>query len=137
MKKGNREQYIEKRKSLIETSKIARQLIEIEEVDSVNEGLIYIYKSENPGTTEFNTFNQWKDKGYVIVKGSKAFLVWGQPRQVSQVPEGAEEPEEYKFWPICYLFANTQVVKPEPTKGPERKEAKNETTAVVELDECL
>lgn len=105
--------YIEKRKQLIALSKGVRQLIEAGEYDSVNEGLTDIYSQQDEEISEFNTFHQWKDKGYTIKKGEKAFLVWGQPRTVTQAPEGSEEPEEFKYWPVCYLFANTQVIRPE------------------------
>lgn len=109
-------QYKANRMALIELSKMIRQLIESGEYDSVNEGLKDIYEQSDPNIIEFRTFNQWKQDGATILKGSKAFLVWGQPRQVSQVPEGSTEPEEFKYWPLAYLFANTQVIFPEKSK---------------------
>lgn len=136
-KNSNKEQYAANRKKIIVLSQQARLLMEMEEAGSVNEGLIMIYEQNNEGANEFNTFAQWKDKGYVIKKGSKAFLVWGQPRQVSQTPEGATEPEEYKYWPICYLFANTQVHKPVKEDKPAKVTQQPEPAAVLEMDAIL
>ncbi len=113
-KSSRKEQYMENRKTLIAQSKVVRALIETGEYDSVNEGLKDLICEKNPEITEFKTFRQWKEEGYTILKGSRAFVLWGQPRKVSQVPEGETEPEEYKYWPLCYLFANTQVYKREP-----------------------
>lgn len=133
-----REKYIQNRKELIALSKVARMMIETGDADSVNDALIQIYDKQQGEQCEYNTFNQWKQKGYTINKGVTAFHVWGQPRQVSQVPEGASEPEEYKYWPICYLFSDLQVIKPEPaTKQPERRQPEPEPEEVMELDEAM
>lgn len=133
-----REVYIRNRKELIALSKIARMMIDTGDADSVNDALIQIYDKNQGEDCEYNTFNQWKQKGYTINKGVKAFHVWGQPRQVSQVPEGAQEPEEYKYWPICYLFSNLQVTRPEPVKNqPEQNRPKPEPVEVMELDEAM
>lgn len=135
--KRNKEQYIANRKKIIQLSINARILIEMEEVESVNEGLIMMYEQENPQIEEFNTFAQWKLKGYTIQKGAKSFLVWGQPRQVSQIPEGSEEAEDYKYWPLCYLFADTQVFKPTRPEPAAQQEAEPEPANVVEMDAIL
>lgn len=115
-KDSKKERYLQNRKSLIELSKGARLLVQLEEYSTVNEALIDLYKKENTEINEFKTFWQWKAEGYTIKKGVKSFLVWGQPRQITQVPEDTEEPGEFKYWPLCYLFANTQVIKPEKLK---------------------
>jgi hypothetical protein len=142
IKKDKKEQFIANRKALIALSVVMRQLVEIGEADSVNEGLIDMYKSENEGVTEFKTFGEWKREGCTIKKGSKAFFVWGQLRKVSQVPEGSEEPDEYNYWPICYLFANTQVItaqeKAEHKKKTEQPETANaHPREFANLDEIL
>ena len=129
-KTTRKEQYIEKRKLLIALSQGIRQLVKEGAFDTVNEGLREMYTEENPEIEEFNTFNQWKEEGFTIKKGSKAFLFWGQPRKANQTPEGSDEPEEYKYWPICYLFSNEQVFKkgeaeepqPEPQHQPQEVE---------------
>ncbi len=137
-KTERREQFLAKRKELIALSQVMRALIEAGEVETVNEGLIETYKEQTPGAKEFNTFNQWKEQGFTINKGSKAFVVWGQPRKAEQTPEGSDEPEEYKYWPLCYLFSNEQVFK----KGtPEEKEQapqpRKQAEPVAGLDDLL
>ncbi len=79
---------------------------------SVNDGLIQLYAVD--GHEVFNTFFQWKTLGKSIIKGSKAFAVWGSPHDVKshQQPVAAEtegEEDEFKYWPLCYLFSNLQV----------------------------
>lgn len=128
-----KEQYLLKRKSLIELSKFVRMGVKTGAYDSVNEGLKEIYQETNPEIEEFKTFWQWKEEGATVRKGQTAFLIWGQPRKVSQVPEGATEPEEFKYWPLCYLFANTQVYKPEPQ--PEQQPEPVQELATVSGDD--
>lgn len=104
----------EKRKELISISKAVRPLVEEGEFDTVNEAIVEsVYKEKDSKIKELNTLRQWNKKGYRVMKGEKALLVWGQPRKAEQVPDGSDEPEEYKFWPVCFLFANTQVNKVE------------------------
>lgn len=130
-KKSRKEQYLENRKKLIARSQLIRVMVKEGAFDTVNEGLHELYSDENPEIEEFNTFNQWKEQGFTIKKGSKAFLFWGQPRKISQTPEGSDEPEEFKYWPICYLFADTQVFKkgeepePQPEPKPKLQEVEN------------
>lgn len=130
-----KEQYLQKRKELIELSKFVRMGVKSGAYDSVNEGLKEIYQETNPEIQEFKTFWQWKEEGATVRKGEKAFLIWGQPRQGSQVPEGANEPEEYKYWPLCYLFANTQVYKPEAKPEQETQPEPEQELATVSGDE--
>jgi hypothetical protein len=138
-KKAAKQRYIEARGELIVMSKLARQLIEMGEADSVNDGLIYMYDQQQGKECEYNTFHQWKEKGCTIVKGVHAFCVWGQPRTASQTPEGATEPEEYKYWPLCYLFSDLQVIDPEQKKAePEQEpEEEPEPAEVLEMDSIL
>lgn len=121
-KNTRKEQYMANRRRLIELSQGIRLAVKEGAYDSVNEGLREFYMEQNPEIEEFNTFWQWKDEGATIKKGSKAHLFWGQPRKVNQAAEGSDEPEEYKYWPICYLFDNTQVF----IKGNEEETAKAE-----------
>ncbi len=107
--------YSEKRDNLKALSKIAQVAIKecATEAQTVNEYIVDYYKSENPKIKEFNTFNQWKEKGFKIIKGSTAFVVWGSPRKGKlnepvKKTDGSEE-DEFEFFPLCYLFANTQV----------------------------
>lgn len=102
-----REEQRERRKFLITLSKTMRPLIESGAYDTVNQALLGYYSSKNENIEEFNTFHQWKEKGKTILKGEKAFLIWGQPRKTEQTDNPEEK--ETRFWPVCYLFANTQV----------------------------
>lgn len=100
--------YQENRKRLKEQSKLVKPLIECGEYNSVNEALKEaVIFEQNPEITKLNTFEQWKKQGFSVKKGEKAFLVWGSPRTIPQ----DEENDEFKYWPICYLFGNTQVEK--------------------------
>lgn len=123
-----KEQFLENKKRLIELSKEARKLVDMGEFGAINEALIAIYSQEDEQIEEFKTFWQWKRDGYTIRKGSKSYLIWGQKMKGEQVPEGATEAEEYEFWPLCYLFANTQVFKAETRKdkAPEPQHKKPE-----------
>ncbi|MDA3867757.1 MAG: ArdC family protein [Salinivirgaceae bacterium] len=130
MKTKRKEQYIEKRKQLIALSVVMRQLIEVGKVESVNEGLKEMYIDENPDINEFKTFRQWKEEGATVRKGEKAFVIWGQPRKAEQTTDESEESEEYKYWPICYLFANTQVVTAEQMKEHREKANRPKSAAM-------
>lgn len=106
---NKKEQYQANRTRLIEMSAQARKMVERGDFDRVNEAIIEaIYKTESPDIEEFKTFGQWKQEGKTIKKGSKAYIVWGQPRKTPQT-EATEEPKEYQYWPLCYLFSNLQV----------------------------
>lgn len=105
----------EKRENLKAISKIAQLAIKsgATEAQTVNEFVTDMYKDENPGTEEFNTFHQWKDKGFKIKKGSTAFVVWGSPRKGKvenpvKLDDGTQD-DEFEFFPLCYLFSNQQV----------------------------
>lgn len=106
-KSEKKERYIKRRKALIELSKIVRMGIDGGEFDTVNEGLKAMYEEE--GHEELNTYRQWQEKGFQVLKGSEALLVWGKPRKSQQGPD--DEDKEFKFWPLCYLFSNLQVEK--------------------------
>lgn len=134
-KASKKAQYIANRKQLIEMSKFARMAVKEGIYDSVNEALKESYMEADEEIWEFKTFNQWKQEGATVKKGSKAYLVWGQPRQVSQAVEGSEEPEEFKYWPVAYLFANSQVYQPaaeEPEANAEQPEPEQEPAEVYE-----
>lgn len=136
-KTTRKEQYIENRKKLIALSQGIRLLVKEGAFDTVNEGLREMYEESAPEIEEFNTFNQWKELGYTIKKGSKAHLFWGQPRKYEQTPEGSDEPEEFKYWPLCYLFDNTQVFKKGETTEKPKPEVRNEPAIVEELENSL
>lgn len=140
-KNTKKDLYLQKRVALSELSRDAESLRELKtkEAKSDNEALFwatrtinymllnYIY--ETGGATEFNTFKQWKDKGATVIKGSKAFAIWGQPvhkQRTEKEQETSENSEldKYKYFPICYLFSNLQVTTKE--NRTEKKEPENE-----------
>lgn len=109
----------EKRENLKAISKIAQMAIKncATEAETVNQYVTDLYKSDNPGIEELNTFHQWKDKGFSIIKGSTAFVVWGSPRkgklEEPVISTDGKEDDEFEFFPLCYLFSNEQVERRE------------------------
>lgn len=103
--------YKENRHKLIQLSIAARQIREDECLEdcTINEVIRqYFYTDEKHQT--FNTFWEWKDKGYKVKKGEKAFLFWGAKRKNKQDDQAqSQEEESYSFFPLCYLFSNAQV----------------------------
>lgn len=141
MSKGK--QFKETRTKLIELSNVAKGIRQKEMLDmTVNEILLkLIYNTD--GATEFNTFAQWKELGYTILKGSKAFVVWGQPRTGNEKREETDnkqaegEEDEYSFFPVCYLFSNKQVRKIEIAGVKNDKEMVLETSSEHSIDDIL
>lgn len=101
------------RAQLLADSALARLLVETGEYDSVNEALVAMYEDEQ--NTEFNMFHQWRKLGRPVKKGERCrYPVWGQPvdreKPGAEVQPGAEgEDDTTRFWPMAYLFSNTQV----------------------------
>lgn len=86
--------------------------MEKEDIPTINE-MLRKYYTEESHITELNTFDQWKEKGYQVKKGAKAFLFWGKPQPKQQdkaEDEQQEQTTETKsdFYPICYLFDISQ-----------------------------
>ena len=106
----------EKREALKALSAPFKMLLKEGAINSINEGLAGYYAEQ--GHTELHSFNQWKQNGYVVKKGSKALLFWGQPQDVrknsgqdtQQQPQQDGEGKE-QFYPLAYLFSNLQVEK--------------------------
>ena len=141
MSKGK--QFKETRTKLIELSNVAKGIRQKEMLDmTINEILLkLIYNTD--GATEFNTFAQWKELGYTILKGSKAFVIWGQPRTGNEKREETDnkqvegEEDEYSFFPVCYLFSNKQVRKIEIAGVKTDKEVVLETRSEHSIDDIL
>ena len=95
-----------RRKELIEYSNLVKPLVEQGICTTINQAI----KTAIYSDIELNTFKGWKEKGYSVMKGEKALLLWGAPRKNKQ--EDAEESEnETSFFPICYVFSINQVQK--------------------------
>lgn len=82
--------------------------------------LNYIYSN---GDTRYETFHEWKEQGATIKKGAKATIIWGQPRTGTAMSEQKTKDdtnavrtdapaEEYEFFPLCFLFAESDVYFP-------------------------
>ncbi len=78
---------------------------------SVNEYLLDFYEKQEGEGTEFHTLREWNRKGYFVKKGSTAFLIWGKPKkqEEAQQEHKAEQEEDSRFFPVCYLFSSNQV----------------------------
>lgn len=98
------------------------QVMGVEDLPTINE-MLHDYYAKKSNITELNTFDQWKDKGYQVRRGEKAFLFWGKPRsKQKQEEQPAEEQTEQEqpaeqnakkdeYFPICYLFDISQCRK--------------------------
>lgn len=102
--------YKENRHKLIQLSIQAREIREEECLDSTINEIIRLYFYTDDTHQIFNTFWEWKDKGYKVKKGEKAFLFWGSKRKNKQDQQAqSQEEESYSFYPLCYVFSNAQV----------------------------
>ena len=79
---------------------------------TINDIVLMWYKEES-GANEFNSFYQWKQKGFSVKKGEKAYLLWAKRRNATakiEVKENEDPQEEdYMFYPLAYLFSDQQV----------------------------
>lgn len=143
----------EKRAKLIALSAEAKALrqLKIDTAQTVEEAVFWQTRTINymllnyiyPNAGQrFETFKEWKAQGATIKKGAKATIIWGQPRQGVAKPEQPEAttasataaattptddmtPEQYEFFPICFLFSEEDVffTNAEAEAQPETTEA--------------
>jgi hypothetical protein len=119
---SNSSKYHQRREQLKQLSAAAKMAIKMGATpcERVNEWLLEYYRELDPDISEFNTFFQWKQKGYSIKKGSKAYVIWGSPVKGKNQEPADEDPgsgdDEYRFFPLCYLFADNQVIRHEKVK---------------------
>ena len=125
---------------MINTAKSAAQALFLESQPLNYFILKFVYAPAEEGTTEFKKFNEWKQEGYTIKKGSKAFPVWSQPtKREKKAQEGENEPaptpalmenangtgeedstrHERERFNMCYLFSNLQVTRRDITTNEE------------------
>ena len=104
-----------RRELLIELTVKARLLVEQGEQPSINSALLAIYREQQelPKDTQFLLFGQWKARGYKIKKGSKGFAVWASPKEATK-----QDGTTYDYYPVAYLFNNTQVELSNPQPKP-------------------
>lgn len=104
----------EKREALKKRSAIAKKMIDAqpEEFTTINEALVFMYAEE--GHTEIHSFKKWIEKGYIVRRGEKALLLWGEPKTAfNQEKKKEGESDEFKFYPLAFVFSQKQV---EPVK---------------------
>lgn len=77
--------------------------------ETINEVILNcMYKSDTH--QEFNTFKNWKEKGFKVKKGAKSFFIWSKPRDVTRKAKNeGEDDKDFKMFGIAYLFSNAQV----------------------------
>ena len=92
---------------------------------SIND-ILKLWEKERTGATEFKSFFQWKLEGYSVKKGEKAFVLWGRKRKATakQEVDGKDDPqeEEYKFYPLAYVFSDAQIERTEDRENRKEKE---------------
>lgn len=91
----------------------------------VNDILVAYYESET-GCKDFRDLKSWGKAGFKVKKGSKGFPVWGKPKarkskkemENKTVSDKTEQEAENgpKFWPVAYLFNESQVEEREAKK---------------------
>ncbi|RYE02381.1 MAG: hypothetical protein EOP50_00125 [Sphingobacteriales bacterium] len=100
----------DKRERLKALSAGAKALVATGAFESVNEALEEIYRQQ--GHEELHTFAGWLKLGYVVKRGESALLLWGTPRKAKDQqapPKEGGEPDEYRFFPLAFVFSNLQV----------------------------
>ena len=151
---------------MINTAKSAAQALFLESQPLNYFILKFVYAPAEEGTTEFKKFNEWKNEGYTIKKGSKAFPVWSQPtKREKKAQEDESEPapvwmenadgttgeegnthSERERFNMCYLFSNLQVTRrdqnpaeaSQPDNGTaEPQEEPAEETAAAMIEEPI
>ncbi len=105
-----------RKQELVELSAKLKVLVDLGNFKSLNDALIWHYKSQNPDITVFHTFNNWLLQGYKVKRGEKGYALWTKPilKKVSPEqpnPENPQEQQQYKFFGIFYVFSNLQVEK--------------------------
>lgn len=102
------EQAREFKQNLINKAPTLEQAEVIQEMRVNDIILNYFYKdAEN---TEFHSYKGWQELGMQVKKGSKAFVIWGRKRQnIDDKKAATEEKDQYKFFPLAFVFSNNQV----------------------------
>lgn len=98
-----------KRELLKKLSAAAAELVEEGKAETINAALILLYKEQ--GHAEIHSFRKWLDLGFVVKKGEKALLLWGEPKKAmkqEKQPTDSDK-DEFKFFPLAYVFSNKQV----------------------------
>ena len=102
---------------LKELSQSVHDLVEKGVYPTINEAIIAVHYRDGRHT-EFKNYEQWKQDGFQVQKGEKAFLLWGRPRESKPNDKEKDELEmeqskedAYTFFPVAHVFSNAQVVE--------------------------
>jgi hypothetical protein len=115
------------REHLKELSKTVKPLVDQGKFETINEAILEtIYKDGI--NQEFKSYSHWKEDGYQVRKGEKAFTLWGKPKENAHEKEGQEkdvrketdiqshEDDAHTFFPVAFIFSNAQVDLREQSK---------------------
>lgn len=114
----------EKKENLRLLSEQARELRQhlinkaptLEKAEALNElrinDIIIEHFYKDAQNQDFNTYKGWQDLGFQVKKGSKSFVIWGRKRKnIDDKKAANEEKDQYKFFPLAFIFSNNQVEK--------------------------
>jgi hypothetical protein len=80
---------------------------------SVNAQLMQMYIRAT-SQTDFRTFLQWKEAGFKVKKGEKAFGLWSRPLadlKTQKNPDAVPYEDDYSRHFVCNVFHRGQVEK--------------------------
>lgn len=106
-----------RRKQLSELShqlKIANlMLMQMDASITINDLLIRYYEKQAGAPLDLNTYEQWRERGYQVRKGSVSFMVWGKPLNTKKKedpdnPNTDDTEGKEDFFPVCHLFDKSQ-----------------------------
>ncbi len=109
-----------RRKQLSELSqklKLANLMVmQMDASITVNDLLIRYYEKQAGAPLELNTYEQWRERGYQVRKGSVSFMVWGKPlkhqrdneKPTETTDNDTEKDPNEDFFPVCHLFDKSQ-----------------------------
>lgn len=111
-----------KREELKAISASFRIAVKLGSLPTVNAGLANYYAEQ--GHTTLKTYRQWQDEGFQVKQGSKALLLWAEPKSYHKSAENTtteskpvetknddtqSEGDGEKWFPVCFVFSNLQV----------------------------
>lgn len=108
-----------RRKQLSELSqklKLANLMVmQMDASITVNDLLIRYYEKQAGAPLELNTYEQLRERGYQVRKGSVSFMVWGKPlkhqrdnEKPTDTDTDTEKDPNEDFFPVCHLFDKSQ-----------------------------
>jgi hypothetical protein len=122
-----------RRKALITISVKAREMRDKKEelADLTINDIVIAHFYTDEENFDFKLLRDWNKEDFQVKKGARAFTVWGKKRRGTKAAEqeGGED-QEYKFFPLAYLFSNMQVERKEAqAKPPQDRPKAHEMTA--------